>query len=33
MKSCTKYDLTLTFDFDLEKFTKVKVFETLIKEN
>ena len=25
--------LTLTFDFDLEKFTKVKIFETSIKEN
>ena len=25
--------LTLTFDFDLEKFTKVKIFETSVKEN
>ena len=40
MKSCTKYDLDLdldlwplTFDFDLEKFTKVNIFETSIKEN
>ena len=24
--------LTLTSDFDLEKFTKVKIFETSIKE-
>ena len=25
--------LTLNFDFDLAKFTKVKIFETSIKEN
>ena len=25
--------LTLTFDFDFEKFTKVNIFETSIKEN
>ena len=35
MKSRTKYDLTLTFEFDLdlEKFTEVKIFETSVKEN
>ena len=32
MKSCTKYDLTLTFDFDLEKFTKVKVLKHRLKK-
>ena len=33
MKSHTNMTLNLTFDPDLKKFTKVKIFETSIEEN
>ena len=26
-------NMTLTFDFDLEQFTMIKIFETSVKEN